>query len=133
MIKKTLTYIDFDGNTRTEDFYFNLTKAECMEMQMSTNGGLDKLLEKIIAEQDQAKIFDYMKEFVQKSYGEKSTDGKYFTKTPEALARFVSTTAYSDLFTELATNAKAAAEFINGVIPQGYAVKDNNSAEVSNA
>lgn len=132
MIKKTLTYTDFDGNSRTEDFYFNLTKAECLEMQMSTNGGLDKLLEKIINEQDQSKIFDYMKEFVRKSYGEKSIDGKYFDKSPEILARFVSTAAYSEIFTELATNAKAAAEFINGVIPQGY-VPDNKAIGMPNS
>lgn len=119
MIKKTMTYVDFDGNTRTEDFYFNLTKAECTKMQLSVNGGLDKFIEKIVAEQDQTKIYDYMEEFVQKSYGEKSNDGKYFVKTVEALQRFTSTSAYSDLMVELATNAKAAAVFINGVIPQG--------------
>ena len=132
MLKKTMTYVDFDGNSRTEDFYFNLTQAECLEMANSVNGGLDKLLEKIIAEQDQAKIFDYMKEFVQKSYGEKSTDGKYFRKSPEILEAFASTSAYSDLFTELATNAKAAADFINAIIPKGYA-PDNNSVGTPNS
>jgi hypothetical protein len=120
MIKKTFTYTDFDGNSRTEDHYFNLTKAECMKLQFSKNGGLDKFLEKIIAEQDQTKIFDYMEEFVKMSYGEKSNDGREFVKNEAILQRFISTMAYSDLIAELATNAKAAADFINGVIPQGY-------------
>ena len=133
MLKKTMTYVDFDGNSRTEDFYFNLTKAECLEMEMSTNGGLDKFLKKIIDEQDHTKIFNYMKDFVRMSYGEKSNDGKYFVKNEEALQRFVSTAAYSDLFTELATNAKAAAEFMNGVIPQEYAPTVASALETHSA
>lgn len=130
MIKKTITYEDFDGNSRTEDYYFNLTTAEIQKMQLSVNGGLDKFLEKIIAEQDQTKIYSYVEEFVQKAYGEKSIDGKYFVKTNEALQRFMSTQAYSDLLVELSTNAKATADFINGVIPQKHvdALKNANPA-----
>lgn len=130
MVKRTTTYVDFDENTRTEDFYFNLTTAEIQKMQLSINGGLDKFLEKIISEQDQTKIYSYMEEFVQKSYGEKSIDGKYFIKTEESLQRFMSTQAYSDLLVELTTNAKAAADFINGVIPQKHvdAMKSANPA-----
>ena len=139
MVKKTMTYVDFDENTRTEDFYFNLTKAEIQKMQWSINGGLDKFLEKIIAEQDQAKIYAYIEEFVQKSYGVKSIDGKYFEKPADALSRFMSTQAYSDLIVELTTNAKAAADFINGVIPQSHintlndAMKNSNPTQVPNA
>jgi len=133
MLKKTMTYVDFDGNSRTEDFYFNLTRAECIKMQLSINGGLDKFLERIIAEQDHTKIFDYMEEFINKSYGEKSNDGKYFNKSPEALQRFISTAAYSDLIAELSTNAKAAAEFINGVIPQGHVPNGANSVDAPKA
>lgn len=132
MIKKTFTYEDFDGNSRTEDHYFNLTRAECMKMQLSVNGGLDKFLEKIIAEQDQTKIFAYMEEFVDKSYGEKSNDGREFVKSDAILQRFKSTMAYSDLIAELATNAKYAAEFINGVIPKGY-VPDKTAAGTTNS
>lgn len=133
MLKKTMTYVDFDENSRTEDFYFNLTRAECIKMQLSINGGLDKFLEKIINEQDQTKIYDYMEEFVQKSYGEKSNDGKHFIKSDEILQRFISTQAYSDLILELATNAKAAADFINGVLPQGHNKNDTAPAERPNA
>lgn len=139
MLKKTMTYVDFDGNTRSEDFYFNLTQAEISKMQLSVNGGLDKFLEKIISEQDQTKIYSYIEEFVQTCYGEKSNDGKYFIKNDEALQRFISTQAYSDLMVELSTNAKATADFVNCVIPQKYvdalkdAWKDSNSAETPNA
>ncbi len=118
MLKKTMTYVDYDGNERTEDFYFNLTKAEIMEMDLSASGGLDKLITKIVAEQDGAKIVEIFKKIILGAYGEKSLDGKRFVKSPELSEAFSQTEAYSDLFMELATNAEKAAEFINGIIPK---------------
>lgn len=118
MLKKTMTYVDYDGNERTEDFYFNLTKAEIMEMDLSASGGLDKLITKIVAEQDGAKIVEIFKKIILGAYGEKSLDGKRFIKSPELSEAFSQTEAYSDLFMELATDAEKAAEFINGIIPK---------------
>lgn len=118
MLKKEITYFDFDGNSRTENFYFNLTKAECMEMELGTSGGMQQMIEKIISEQDNKKIVEVFKEIILRSYGEKSPDGKHFYKSPEISAAFASTEAYSELFVELATNADAASKFISGVVPQ---------------
>lgn len=118
MLKKEITYFDFDGNSRTENFYFNLTKAECMEMELGTSGGMQQMIEKIISEQDNKKIVEVFKEIILRSYGEKSPDGKHFYKSPEISASFAATEAYSELFMELATNADAASKFINGVVPQ---------------
>ncbi len=117
MLKKTITYTDYDGNTRTEDFFFNLTKAEVIEMEMGTNGGMTKLIQKIVAEQDASRIASIFKEIILKAYGEKSLDGKYFNKSQELSERFSRTEAYSDLFMELLDPEKAAA-FINGIVPQ---------------
>ena len=117
MLKKEITYIDYDGNERTEDFYFNLTKAEVTEMEMSQNGGLVKFLEKIVAEQDAKRIIDSFKDLILRSYGEKSPDGKRFIKNQELRDAFSQTEAYSDLFMELGTNAEAAAAFVNGIVP----------------
>ena len=118
MLKKTINYVDFDSNPRTEDFYFNLTKAEVTEMELSTNGGLVKMIEKIVAEQDSKRIIEIFKDLILKSYGEKSPDGKRFTKTQELRDAFSYTEAYSELFMELATNADSAATFVNGIVPQ---------------
>ena len=118
MIKKTITYTDYDGNDRTEDFYFNLTKAEVMEMEMMTDGGLQKMIEKIIQTSDTKKIIEIFKGIILKSYGEKSPDGRRFIKNDELRDAFSQTEAYSNLFMELATDAKAATDFVNGVIPQ---------------
>lgn len=118
MLKKTITYTDFDGNERTEDFYFNLTKAEVTEMEMSTEGGLTKSLNKIVAEQDSKKIIESFKDLILRSYGEKSPDGKRFIKSQELRDSFAQTEAYSDIFMELATNAELASAFVNGIIPQ---------------
>lgn len=117
MLKKTIKFTDFDGIEREETFYFNLTKAEVAEMELSEKGGLGKLLEKIVAEKDNGKILDYFKDFIKRSYGEKSLDGRKFMKSPEILADFMATEAYSVLFMELAENPDAAAKFVNAIIP----------------
>lgn len=123
MLKKTITYTDYNGITRTEDFYFNLTKAEIMEMQLSTNGGLDVMIKKIIDSQDAPSIIKIFKELILKAYGEKSDDGKRFVKSKEISEGFAQTEAYSQLFMELATDTDAASKFVNGIVP----VADNNA------
>lgn len=117
MIKKTVTYTDYDGNERTEDFYFHLNKAELMEMQLSTTGGFENKIRQIIAAQDTPELIKIFKELILKSYGVKSPDGKRFIKSEELSTEFTQTEAYSILFMELAQNADAAAKFVNGVIP----------------
>ena len=125
MIKKTVTYDDYNGFSRTEDFYFNLTKAEVMEMQLSTVGGLDTMLKKLVASNDMPSIIKVFKELVLKAYGEKSPDGRRFIKNDELRAEFEQTEAYSIIFMELATDEKAAAEFINGIVPKDLADQAN--------
>lgn len=118
MIKKTITYTDWNGLDRTEDFYFNLSRAEIAEMELSTAGGFAEMINKVVAAQDAPSIIKIFKDLILKSYGEKSADGKRFVKSPELSEAFAQTEAYSVLFMELATNADAAAVFINGIIPQ---------------
>jgi hypothetical protein len=117
MLKKTITYTDYNGNERTEDFYFNLSKAEVVEMEMSANGGLAETINRIVAAQDNASIIKIFKDLILKAYGEKSLDGKRFVKSEEISAAFSQTEAYSILFMELATNADAASKFVNGIVP----------------
>lgn len=117
MLKKTMTYTDYDGTERTEDFFFNISKAEVAEMELSTEGGLVQKLEKIVAAQDAKQIIETFKDLILRSYGEKSPDGKRFVKSQEIRDSFSQTEAYSDLFMELATNAEAATVFVNGIIP----------------
>lgn len=117
MLKKTITYTDYNGNERTEDFYFNLSKAEVMEMEMGTSGGLSEMIQRIIAAQDAPAIINIFKMLVLKAYGEKSPDGKRFIKSEEISTAFSQTEAYSQLFMELASDADAAAKFVNGIVP----------------
>lgn len=121
MIKKTITYTDYNEVERTEDFYFNLTKAEIMEMELSTTGGMAEMIKKIVATKDQPAIIKIFKDLVLKAYGEKSADGKRFIKSEEITTAFSQTEAYSILFMELATDADAAAKFVNGIIPADVA------------
>ena len=117
MLKKTMTYTDYDDVERTEDFYFNLSKAEVAEMEMSEYGGLSNLLKKIVQEKDTKRIIEMFKDLILRSYGEKSQDGKRFVKNQELRDAFSQTEAYSELFMELAGNAEAAAAFVNGITP----------------
>lgn len=121
MLKKTIKYTDYNGTERTEDFYFNLSAAEITEMELSTTGGLVAMLENVVKAQDGPSIVKIFKEIVLKSYGEKSPDGKRFIKSKELSEAFSQTEAYSKLFMELATDADAAAAFINAVIPSTVA------------
>lgn len=123
MLKKTITYNDYNGVERTEDFYFNLNKAEILEMEMSATGGLAESIKKIVAAQDQPAIIKLFKSLILKAYGEKSADGKRFKKSEELSDEFAQTEAYSILFMELATDADAASEFVNGIVPAGLVDK----------
>ena len=117
MLKKKITYTDYNGIERTEDHYFNLTKAEIMEMELGTNGGFVEMIQRIVDAQDAPSIIKVFKDVILKSYGEKSPDGKRFIKSKEISDAFSQTEAYSQLFMELATDADAAAEFVNGIVP----------------
>lgn len=119
MLKKTITYTDYNGVEVTEDFYFNLSKAELMEMQLETEGGLGENIQKIVSAKNVPEIVKVFKRLVLKAYGVKSPDGKYFEKSDEISKKFASTEAYSTLFMELATDADAASAFIQGIMPAG--------------
>ena len=117
MLKKTVTYVDYNGVERTEDFYFNLSKAEVAEMELSVEGGFSKMIEEIVKSNDNVRIIELFKEMVLKAYGEKSADGRRFVKSKELSEAFSQTEAYSEIFMELALDEKAAAAFVNGIMP----------------
>lgn len=129
MYKITKTYEDYNGVSRTEDFYFNLTESEVMEMEMSTTGGLVETIKAVVAAQDAPAIVKIFKKLVLDSYGEKSLDGRRFVKSDELSTAFSQTDAYNQIFMELATDADAAAKFVNGIIPTK---KLENASEATN-
>lgn len=117
MLKKTIKYVDFNGVEREEDFWFNLMESEITEMELSKQGGLTESIKRIVQTQDGPKIIEIFKEIILKAYGEKSEDGRRFIKSKELSEAFSQTNAYSNLFMELSMDDKAAAEFINGIVP----------------
>lgn len=119
MLKKNIKYTDFNGVEREETFYFNLTKAEMIEMEMSVDGGFSEFIAKVVQTKDQKVLMKLFRDFILKAYGEKSDDGKRFLKSPEISANFAATEAYSELFMELLSDTDAAAKFINGLAPTG--------------
>ncbi|MCM1578398.1 MAG: hypothetical protein NC078_06340 [Ruminococcus sp.] len=129
MLKKTITYTDYNGGSRTEDFYFNLTKAEVAEMELSaaSTGGIEKTFKKMVDDIDGKQIMETIKSLILKSYGEKSVDGRRFVKSSELSENFAQTEAYSELFMELVLDSDKAAAFITGIMPT---VVDNGKPAV---
>lgn len=121
MLKKTITYTDYNGLERTEDHYFHLNKAEIMKLQVTTVGGLHAMLSKIVASHDYPAIYKTFEEIVDLAYGIKSADGKSFMKYDDNghyyYKDFKETEAYPQLIMELATDSKAATDFVNGIVP----------------
>ena len=128
MLKKTITYTDYDGRERTEDFYFNLTKAELIEMDFSAKGGMQKLLEQITETNDRKRLIELVKDLILRSYGVKSEDGRRFVKTKELSEEFSQTEAFSELFMEVGTDDGAAVAFVKGILPQGLADEVDKAA-----
>lgn len=133
MIKKTITYTDYNGVERTENFYFNLSKAEVMEMEMGTDGGMAESIRKIVDAKDAPAIIRVFKDLVLKAYGVKSDDGRRFIKSKELSDGFSQTEAYSQIFMELATDADAAAKFVNGIVPSDLAQQVAQTAALPGA
>lgn len=129
MLKETITYEDFNGNQITEDFYFNLTKAEVMEMEFSEKEGLAKKLNDIIESSDRKQIIETFKEIILSSYGVKSEDGKRFIKNDELRESFAQSNAFSELFMKLSTEADAAAAFVTAVIPSMPAITETKQPQ----
>lgn len=129
MVVEKIKYTDFNGVEREEEFMFNLTEAEITEMELTTEGGLSDSIKKIISAQDTPQIIETFKMLLLKSYGEKSADGRRFVKSEDLSKEFTQTNAYSQLFMKLATDDKAAAAFINGIIPESMRerVAEDNS------
>lgn len=117
MYKKTITYTDYNDVEQTEDFYFNLNKAELMQIQLKNNGTLQAKLERLMNTRETSEIAQIFQDIIDMSYGVKSDDGKRFIKNQEVLDAFKQTEAYSELYVELTTNTDAAVEFITGIIP----------------
>lgn len=129
MIKWPITYTDYNGETRTEDFYFNLNKAEVMEMQLHHNGAYSEYLKRLVTEQDGKAMAEEYKFLILKSYGKKSDDGRKFVKSKEISEDFQQTEAFSELYMQLATEDEAITKFVNGVFPKLDANDSNPNPE----
>lgn len=119
MICEPITYTDFDGMERTENFYFNLTEAEITEWSLSVEGGLQEYIDRIVNAKSQKELVELFKTVIEKAYGEKSADGRRFMKSPEIFANFAATQAFSDFYMSLATDTEKASKFINALAPNG--------------
>ena len=123
MLKKRITFTDYDGNERSEEFYFNLNEMELTKMNLNADGGsLDKILQKIIDTKDIKEVIKLFEMIILTAYGEKSMDGRTFIKNDEVRAKYTSSEAYNVLFMELIGDSKKASEFVRGIVPKDLAM-----------
>lgn len=129
MMKKTVTYTDYNGVEKTETFYFGLTESELVKMQMSEYGQMQDRLRNISSSKDAAKIMDQFADLLRLSYGVKTPDGRFVKKRNGELLfdEFESSAAYDAIFMELCTSTDAVVEFAKGILP------DNMKAEAEKA
>lgn len=135
MLKKTITYTDYDGMERTEDFWFNLSKTELTKLDAELPGGVLGVLRKIIDKKDRKALVDFIETLILRSYGEKTLDGKRFVKNPDMAEEFMQTPAYDELFMSILSDTDSQTSFINGVIPQSMAkeIEHTDKKQVENA
>lgn len=123
MLHEKITYTDYDGNTVEEVFDFNLNKAELMKMELSTQGGVETMVQTLIKNRDGETIMNTIEKIILMAYGEKSADGKRFIKSEELSQAFKQTEAFSELYCKLCTNAEEAARFFNAIVPPEVAAE----------
>lgn len=135
MLKKTITYTDYDGMERTEDFWFNLSKTELTKLDAELPGGVLGVLRKIIDKKDRKALVDFIETLILRSYGEKTLDGKRFVKTPDMAEEFMQTPAYDELFMSILSDTDSQTSFINGVMPQSMVkeIEQTDKKQVENA
>lgn len=137
MYTKKIKCQDFNGNEYERPYYFNLSEAELIEMNLSKEGGLEAYVGRIMNAGSTPELAALFKELILKSYGEKSDDGRRFIKKDPVRGRladeFEQTNAYSALFMELATNTEEAIKFFNGIVPQGIALTQKDLDTVAEA
>lgn len=123
MLKKTITYKDFNGEQQTEEFHFHLSAEKLLELEATLPGGFEKHVERILESQDGAQILELFKRLITSSIGRVSEDGKRFVQNDEIRDSFTQTNAYSALFLELGGDAETAAAFFNGIVPSDLAAQ----------
>lgn len=127
MIKKTVRYEDYNGETVTEDFYFNLTKTELTKMRFSEKGGLEKYIEKISNERDGKKLLELFDEIIVMAYGEKSADGKHLMKNDSIRERFKCSPAYDEIFMECLGDTNKVVAFFTAILPKDMQEEANKN------
>ena len=129
MYVKEIEYTDFNGVTRKEKFYFNLTKAEILDMELGKTGGLTEYIQKILEAQDTPAIMSLFKSLLLKSYGVKSDDGRRFVKNDQVRSEFEQTQAFSDLYMMLALDDNEASKFVNAIVPDDMKVSNEQKVQ----
>ena len=123
VLKKTIRYTDFDGTSREEDLYFNLSEAELLEMAIHHDRGVEGVaayFKELGESKDPKLIIPAVKNMLLLAYGERSEDGRHFRKSPEITDDFVSSAAYQEMFMQMMSDRDTIMGFFKGALPAKY-------------
>lgn len=118
MLAEKIKYVDLDGQELEETFYFNLSKAEMVELEL-IYGGLEDYMNRLVQDRNTAELVKFYKAFILKAYGERGVDRKRFIKSQELRDKFEQTDAFSELFCKLTLDIDYAKRFLMGILPIG--------------
>lgn len=132
MFSITKTYTDYNEVEKTETFWFNLNKAELMQLALGPKGGLEGVIEEITRTTDTGRVLDLIKEILLMSYGRKTPDGR-FAKTDDDghkyALEFEQTAAFDEIYVDLFNDVDSLIAFVNGVVPAK--LRDDVSSETA--
>lgn len=134
MHKREITYENFNDETVTETFYFNLSKPELIELEVEYKEGFTSWIQSVVKAEDNKTILEQFKRIILLAYGEKSADGRSFLKSDELREQFSHTAAFQSLFLDLCTDASVAAEFLIAALPKDMrdeVAKAVNTSDIS--
>lgn len=119
MFKQNITYTDFNGNERKEDFYFHLSTPEVIRLEAEIGEKIDEYTKRLAEAMELAPLLAFLEKMILSSYGKKTSDGKSFIKTPEIRSEFEHSQAYAEFFEMLIKDPELAKKFGQSVADNG--------------
>lgn len=135
MLTQVYEYTDYLGRKRKSTVRFNFDESELAEMALSDEGGLDEWIDRIISSSSVQEIVNIVKGVILKAYGERTDDGLFIKEDPITGAplsrKFKASAIFPIVFMDVCFDAKKAAAFISGCIPESMRGSlDNAESEI---
>lgn len=117
MFKQTITYVNFNDEEVSKDFYFHMSKPEFVMLGVGAEA-MDERIKRMVATNDAKAVLDELDSILKLAVGRKSEDGESFVKDQKAWNDFRFSPAYDEFVMHLMIEPNRMVEFINQLIPE---------------